>query len=107
MLNGPSMPQPRVLSGRHTQDLVSVVIPAVNAETTIGATLSSVRAQSHSLLDIIVVDDGSVDQTVAYAMQHARVDSRVRVISQSHGGVAAARNRGVTEATGEFVAFVD
>jgi glycosyltransferase involved in cell wall biosynthesis len=91
----------------HAEDLVSVVVPAFNAEATIDETLASVRAQTHRLLDIIVVDDGSTDATAERARRHAGEDSRVRVISQENGGVASARNRGLQEAWGAYVAIID
>jgi glycosyltransferase involved in cell wall biosynthesis len=74
--------------------LVSVVIPAHNASATIDETLRSLRSQSHELLEIVVVDDGSTDNTVVVAQKHADQDPRIRIIRQDNAGVAAARNRG-------------
>lgn len=87
--------------------LVSVIVPAYNAAKTIEATLLSVRAQTHRNLEIIMVDDGSADETVAIAEAQACADPRLRIISQANGGVAAARNAGILAAKGEFVAPVD
>jgi glycosyltransferase involved in cell wall biosynthesis len=87
--------------------LVSVVIPAHNALTTIDETLRSVRSQSHERLEIIVVDDGSTDDTVVVAQQHAAQDARIRIIKQDNAGVAAARNRGWQSAQADFIAFID
>jgi glycosyltransferase involved in cell wall biosynthesis len=87
--------------------LVSVVIPAYNAEDTIDETLDSVRAQTHRNLEIIVVDDGSRDRTATRAEAHAAVDERVRVLRQPNAGVAAARNTGIAAARAELVAPVD
>lgn len=87
--------------------LVSAIVPAFNAEQTIDRTLLSVRAQTHSELEIIVVDDGSTDGTVARVYAHAAQDLRVRLVLQPNGGVAAARNRGIAESRAEFVAPVD
>ncbi|MGY4607003.1 glycosyltransferase involved in cell wall biosynthesis [Bradyrhizobium sp. USDA 4474] len=87
--------------------LVSVVVPAYNAEATIDETLRSVRSQSHNNLEIIVVDDGSVDKTVVVTESHAAQDPRIRIVKQDNQGVAAARNRGWREARSDFVAFVD
>jgi glycosyltransferase involved in cell wall biosynthesis len=92
---------------RDGEDVVAVVIPAYNAEATIGETLISVRNQSHSALDIIVVDDGSSDATREIASYHAELDRRVRVITQVNSGVAAARNRGIEETRAVFVAPLD
>ena len=88
-------------------DLVSVVVPAYNAAATLGETLRSVRAQSHRNLEIIVVDDGSTDMTVNIARQHAAQDGRLRLLTQSNGGVAAARNHGIAEARSDLIAPVD
>jgi hypothetical protein len=87
--------------------LVTVVVPAYNAARTIGETLRSVRGQSHRNLEILVVDDGATDETAEIVRAHAVEDSRVRLLTQSNAGVAAARNRGIAEARGEFVATVD
>jgi glycosyltransferase involved in cell wall biosynthesis len=88
-------------------DLVTVIIPAHNAAKTIGRTLDSVSAQTYQNLEILVVDDGSTDQTATIVRTHSRVDKRIRLIRQDNAGVAAARNRGVSEARGSFVAPID
>jgi glycosyltransferase involved in cell wall biosynthesis len=87
--------------------LVSVVIPAYNAAATLDETLRSVRSQTHHALEIIVVDDGSTDDTRMVAAQHAEVDDRVQVLTQDNAGVAAARNTGWRHARSELIAFVD
>ncbi|WP_176592705.1 glycosyltransferase family 2 protein [Sphingobium sp. EM0848] len=87
--------------------LVSIVIPAYNARATIDETLRSVRSQTHSALEIIVVDDGSRDETAAIVRSHAAADPRVRLIETQNGGVAAARNRGWQDARSDLIAFVD
>ncbi|WP_312015220.1 glycosyltransferase family 2 protein [Bradyrhizobium lablabi] len=84
-----------------------MVIPAFNAEATIDETLRSVRSQSHERLEIIVVDDGSTDDTVAVAALHADRDPRITIIRQDNAGVAAARNAGWRAASAEFIAFID
>jgi|KBSSwiStaDraftv2_1062776.scaffolds.fasta_scaffold116764_2 Glycosyltransferases involved in cell wall biogenesis len=88
-------------------DLVSVVMPAFNAESTIDDTLRSVRAQTHLSLEILVVDDGSDDQTAEIVAAHARIDKRVRLIQKPNGGVASARNWGACQAKAMLLAFVD
>jgi glycosyltransferase involved in cell wall biosynthesis len=87
--------------------LVSVVIPAYNAAATLDETLRSVRAQTHRALEIIVVDDGSTDDTLALAQRHASADPRVQVLHQPNAGVAAARNAGWQHAGSQLIAFVD
>jgi len=89
------------------QRLVSVVIPAYNAAAFIERTLRSALRQTHSTLEVIVVDDGSTDSTVGLARAAAEGDSRVRIISVPNGGVASARNIGISESASEFIAFLD
>jgi glycosyltransferase involved in cell wall biosynthesis len=87
--------------------LVSCIIPAYNAGPFIDAAIDSMRQQSHDRLEILVVDDGSKDDTAARVTIHTADDARVRLIRQNHGGVAAARNRGISEARGEYIAPLD
>lgn len=83
---------------------ISVVIPAYNAERTIIRTLESVFAQTFPPHEIIVVDDGSQDRTAEVVSQLA---PRVRLIRQGNAGPAAARNHGIREATGDWIALLD
>jgi glycosyltransferase involved in cell wall biosynthesis len=85
--------------------LVSVVIPAWNAEATVLDTVRSVLRQTFSAFELIVIDDGSTDATVELLR---RVDDpRVRVHRCPNAGLPAARNRGIERSTGEFVSFID
>ena len=88
-------------------EYVSVVIPAYNAAETLDETLQSVRTQTHIRLEIIVVDDGSTDETCAIAERHAAEDPRVQLLKQANAGVAAARNTGWQHARYDYIAFVD
>ena len=87
--------------------LVSVVIPAYNAASTLDETLRSVRSQTHQSLEIIIVNDGSTDETGTIAKRHAAEDKRVRIITQENAGLAAARNKGWGQARSNFIAFLD
>jgi glycosyltransferase involved in cell wall biosynthesis len=88
--------------------LVSVVIPAYNAAATLDETLHSVRSQTHRALEIIVVDDGSTDNTRMVAERHAAVDHRIQLLThEENAGVAAARNTGWQHARSELIAFID
>jgi heptose III glucuronosyltransferase len=90
-----------------TSPRVSVVVPAYNASAFLASCLDSLVAQTLQDMEIIVVDDGSKDDTAAIATRYSRKHANVRVISQRNAGVSSARNRGLAEARGEFVAFVD
>ncbi|HEX4034421.1 MAG TPA: glycosyltransferase family A protein [Solirubrobacteraceae bacterium] len=88
---------------------VSVVVLAYNSARWIEQALVGVVAQPYRPLDVVVVDDGSTDETAALARQFrdAHPELPVRVVSQPNSGVGAARNRGVALVRGEFVAFLD
>jgi len=88
-------------------ELVTVIVPLYNGAVTIGATLASVRAQTWRNIEIIVVDDGSTDQSPAIVETHAAADPRVRLLRQANAGVAAARNAGAAAANGAFIAPID
>lgn len=87
--------------------LVSVIIPARNAESTLRQTLRSVVDQTYSQLEIIVVDDGSTDRTAAIAEEFCAADSRARLLRKPNGGVASARNLGIEQSRGEWLAPID
>jgi cellulose synthase/poly-beta-1,6-N-acetylglucosamine synthase-like glycosyltransferase len=86
---------------------VSLIIPAYNESAVIARTITSLRAQRYAALEILVVDDGSTDDTLAAAEGAARGDPRVRVVHQANGGKARALNTGIAEATGTIVVVVD
>ena len=85
--------------------LVSIIMPAYNAEKTIVESIESVLRQTYKNWELIVVNDGSMDSTSAVVW--AINDERVRLIEQENGGVANARNNGINNATGEYIAFLD
>jgi len=84
---------------------ISVVIPAYNAERTILETIASVQQQSFSDFELIVINDGSTDRTLE--LLHSINDERLRILSYENGGVSVARNRGISQASGEFISFID
>lgn len=85
---------------------VSVVIPAYNSAHFLAETIGSVQAQTLTQWEVLVVDDGSTDNT-ARVMEALQGDPRVRYLPRPHLGVSAARNHGIEAARGEFVAFLD
>jgi glycosyltransferase involved in cell wall biosynthesis len=86
------------------QTTISVIIPAYNGGKFLAEAIESVLAQDLLPSEILVVDDGSTDDSVAVAQ---RFEPQIRVVSQSNAGVAAARNTGLDHTGGEFVAFLD
>jgi glycosyltransferase involved in cell wall biosynthesis len=82
--------------------VVSVVIPCYNQANFLGEAIESVRRQTYPRIELIVIDDGSTDDTAAVAAELG-----VRCISQDNGGLAAARNRGLAECIGDYVVFLD
>lgn len=87
--------------------LVSVVLPAFNASRHIRECLESVLSQTYSFIEIIVVDDGSTDETSRIVLDFAARDARVRLIRQNNEGVGAARNVAIRAAVGRYVAPID
>lgn len=87
--------------------LVSVIIPVYNREDYLEECIASVTAQSHQQMEILIVDDGSTDNSLAICKKLAEQDSRIRLICARHSGVSAARNLALDQATGEYVCFVD
>jgi hypothetical protein len=88
-------------------DLVSVIMPTRNRAYLLPRALASVRAQVHQTWELIVVDDGSTDETAALLADAARKDPRIRVLHAEGGGASAARNLGLDHASGRYVAYLD
>jgi glycosyltransferase involved in cell wall biosynthesis len=86
---------------------VAVVIPAYNASPYLAQTLQSVVDQTHRALEIIIVDDGSTDETASICRRFAAGDPRFRLLSTANRGVAAARNVGIEASTSGYIAFLD
>lgn len=87
--------------------LVSVIMPAYNAEKNIDRALSSVINQEYTHLEIIVIDDGSIDATGEIIDKYASKDSRIIVLHVKNGGEARSRNLGLSIASGKYIAFCD
>lgn len=92
-------------SSEHSDVLISVIVPAYNAGRTIVESISSALRQTHTRLEVIVIDDGSADDT-AQRVQEIN-DERIQIVTTAHQGVSAARNEGIRRSQGEYVAFLD
>ena len=86
---------------------VSVIMAAYNVEPYLMAAMQSVLRQTYRDLELIVIDDGSTDQSYRLALANAAGDPRVKVLQKSNGGISSARNYGLSIATGDLIAFVD
>ena len=95
------------MSDCESEKLISVIIPVYNTAPYLDACLSSVCAQGWKCLEILLVDDGSTDGSGAICDAWSRRDPRIRVFHKENEGVSSARNEGLTNTTGEFIAFVD
>ena len=89
------------------QALVSIVVPVYNRHNYLAECLDSLMVQTYRNLEIILVDDGSTDDSLAICQSYAKKDARIKVIAQENAGVATARNTGVQAATGQYLMFVD
>jgi glycosyltransferase involved in cell wall biosynthesis len=87
--------------------LVSVIIPAYNDAATVERTISSALNQTYSDLEVLVVDDGSSDETALIVQRMAALDPRVKLLQKANGGLVSARNHGIAHAQGEFIAPLD
>ncbi|MDE6075733.1 MAG: glycosyltransferase family 2 protein [Clostridia bacterium] len=87
--------------------LISIIIPIFNSDKTLERCLKSAKQQSYSNIEIIMVNDGSTDNSAAICKQFADEDSRFRYVYQQNSGVSAARNNGLSQCRGEFFTFID
>lgn len=89
------------------KNLVSIIIPVYNTEAYLGYCLNSVVSQTYRQIEVILVNDGSTDDSLTICHNYANIDSRISIISIENSGVSNARNVGLDAAKGEFVQFVD
>ena len=87
--------------------LISIIIPVYNAETYIEKCIQSIRKQSYTELEIVIVNDGSTDKSREICEDFRKQDTRIRIINKENEGAAAAKNTGLDEANGDFLMFVD
>ncbi|MCR4732106.1 MAG: glycosyltransferase [Lachnospiraceae bacterium] len=92
---------------KQTYDRVSIITPCWNGEKYIGETIESVLAQTVTDWEMIIVDDGSSDHSAQVVQTYVDQDERIRLICQENAGSSAARNHGIREATGRYIALLD
>lgn len=89
------------------QPLVSIILPVYNAQSHLARCLSSICAQTYQNLEIIVLNDGSKDQSLPVCEEFRKKDSRIILVDKANSGVSDTRNLGLKLATGEYIQFVD
>lgn len=87
--------------------LITIIIPIYNAEKYLGKTIESVLSQTYNRWELILVDDGATDETPRICKNYEQKDKRIRYIKQKKSGVSVARNKGLENANGEFICFID
>ncbi|MGN1210502.1 MAG: glycosyltransferase family 2 protein, partial [Candidatus Cryptobacteroides sp.] len=87
--------------------MVSVIVPVYNTAGTLAGCIDSILAQSYTDFELIIIDDGSTDGSGLIADTYPSKDSRVKVWHQDNAGISAARNEGLSHASGDWVAFCD
>lgn len=87
--------------------LISVIIPVYNAQERLALAIESVRHQTYENFELILINDGSTDDSAQICDAYAKLDDRIRVIHQENKRVSAARNRGLEEARGKYISFID
>ncbi len=86
---------------------LSVIVPVFNSEKTLSKCIDSILSQSFTDYELILINDGSLDSSLQICEGYAKIDDRVKVISQTNSGVSVARNQGLQRASGDYVTFVD
>ena len=86
---------------------VSVIIPVYNVEKYLGPCLDSILGQTLNNIEVICVDDGSTDRSLEILREYEKRDARVKVLTQPNTNAGAARNKGIQQARGEYLSFLD
>ena len=87
--------------------LISVIVPVYNVEAYLEKCVNSILHQTYENIEVILIDDGSTDNSGAICDALAADDSRIKVLHKSNGGVSSARNLGISVASGAYICFVD
>lgn len=95
------------MSQKEMQSLISVIIPIFNLDNFLSRTLQSVQEQTYKNLEILLIDDGSIDDSVKICQKFCQEDKRFRLLQKENGGASSARNLGLDECRGDFILFID
>ena len=87
--------------------LVSIIVPVYNCEKYIGTCIESIVTQSYKNIEVIIIDDGSIDNTYKIIKEYINNDKRIKYFTQENSGPSVARNRGIEKANGEYLIFID
>lgn len=90
-----------------TDNLVSIIVPVYNTQNYLSNCINSILNQSYKNIEVILINDGSTDQSAEICDKYATLDSRVKVIHQKNSGVSNARNTGIKKSNGSYISFVD
>lgn len=96
-----------MLNKNYSHDLISVIIPVYNVEKYVSACLESVIGQTYTNLQILIIDDGSADNSGIICDEYSNRDNRIEVIHKNNGGLSDARNTGIENANGKYLIFID
>lgn len=88
-------------------DLISVIVPVYNVEKYLHKCINSILNQTYKNLEIILIDDGSTDNSGKICDEYALKDNRIKVIHKENGGLSSARNAGLDICSGDYIGFVD
>ena len=88
-------------------ELISIVVPVYNVEKYLGTCVESILKQTYSNIEVILVDDGSTDCSGKMCDHYMGQDERIKVIHKKNGGLSDARNKGIIQAEGEYITFID
>ena len=88
-------------------DLISVIVPIYNAEKYLKRCIESIINQTYSNIEIILVNDGSLDKSIEICNKYAKIDTRIKIINKENGGASSARNAGISISNGKYISFVD
>ena len=89
------------------EELISIVVPIYKVEDYIDKCIESIINQTYKNVEILLIDDGSSDNTLKKVKEYSKKDKRIRIIEENNSGVSVARNNGIKESKGDLITFID